>query len=318
MPRVMEALPIDRQADVPPEYTSALPTLEKPKEPQQRALFLIAEQPLEELSERERQRLFPADELGIPLSIDIPQSYRNELGRLDSARYRLDDHHRFAPKKFLIHRYGDLGKILRYCCLQNVPREVHDDFNASFDKPLLPVSQTAKFGAILLSVARYFPAEAINVTDGEPFRRELSPAERQRIWGNNEIRPQQGGKIQREILKYVAKQDLSGVDESVIEEFVTTPYDDARIRTGKKLFRIAAEVAVGPIERRYQEAWDGGLLPRLDVRADRSRRPQDMIQSRAAPKSPGKFITRHIVRNEYVMKSALNMLESNLQVRNAA
>ncbi|HVX58650.1 MAG TPA: hypothetical protein VG964_02845, partial [Candidatus Saccharimonadales bacterium] len=124
------------------------------EEPNMRALFSLADQPLEELTARQKKRLFPADGLGIPLSIYVPNGYRTEDGRLDPSN-GINKHHRFAPKKFLIHKHGELGKILRYSCLQYVPIELHDEFNNHYDSPRLPVTQLTKFGAILLSVARY-------------------------------------------------------------------------------------------------------------------------------------------------------------------
>jgi hypothetical protein len=263
------------------------------------------------------QRIFPADELGIPLSIYIPDEYRNEWNRLDTVKHRMDKHHRFAPKKFLIHRDGDIGKVLRYCCLQYVPIDLHAKFNAYYDKPQLPKTRAGKFGALLLSIARYLPAEAIDVSRGQPVRKELSLEEKQLIWANNELRPEQSPKVQREILEYVAKRDISGVDESLVYEFLTTPDNDIRIGKGKQLFRIAAEVAVEPIARGYVEAWDSGQLPRQDLRPENGK-VYDLFQVRAVPKSPGKFVTRHAVKDNYALERALNMLQNNLTLQYAA
>lgn len=280
----------------------------------QRALLHLADQSLRKMTKRQKQRLFPADELGIPLSIYVPDSYRDDVGRLDQNKHKVNKHHRFAPKKFLIHKHGELGKILRYSCLQFVPVELHDEFNKSYDQPLLPVTQLTKFGAIILSVARYLPAEAIDVSNGSPRKRELSLAERQLIWSNNELRPEQGSKVQDAILRYVVSQDINGVDERLVEEFLTTLDDETRVARGKQLFRIAAEVAVEPIEQRYVEAWEGGLLPRQDL-GQTPARVLDIHQARAVPKDPKKFIARHVGRSQYAMNRTLSRLRDNLEER---
>ncbi|MBX4199523.1 hypothetical protein KW789_01380 [Candidatus Saccharibacteria bacterium] len=262
-------------------------------------------------------RLFPADELGIPLSIYIPAIYRDAEGRLDRSRYGVDRHHRFAPKKLLIHKQGEIGKVLRYSCLQMVPKELHARFNSRYDKPLLPETRAAKFGALLLSIARYLPAEAIDVSGDSAEERELTDIERQLIWANNELRPEQGSKVQREILQYVAKQDINGVDESLVEEFLTTPNNALRIERGKQLFRIAAEVAVEPVEQAYIDAWESKLLPRQDIRTEPVRL-FDLTQARAVPKSPERFIMRHVVKDRYALERTLNLLQDSLSSRLAA
>ncbi|HVX58823.1 MAG TPA: hypothetical protein VG964_03790, partial [Candidatus Saccharimonadales bacterium] len=154
--------------------------------------------------------------------------------------------------------------------------------------------------------------EAIDVSGGTPERRELSLVERQRIWANNELRPEQGGKIQKAILDYVISQNLNGADESLIEEFITTPNDSVKIALGKRIFRIAAEVAVEPIAQKYQEAWESGLLPRQDVRSASSVLV-DIHQARAVPKDPKRFIARHVGRNQHTMRRTLNRLRDNLE-----
>jgi hypothetical protein len=257
---------------------------------------------------------FPADNLGIPLSIWIPPSYRNEEGRLDFINYDLDDHHRFAPKKDLLHREGEIGKVLRYSCKQLVPVVLHRQFNAHYDRPIIPKSQAERFGALLLSLARYLPAEAVDVSDGSPESRELTPEERNHIWINNELRPEQGTKVQREIINYVTKREISGADETLIEEFLTTPHEELRAQRGRELFRVAAEVAVQPIAQEYIDAWDSGLLPRQDVRPEKVR-PYDIVQARAVPKSARMFIVRHVVKDQYALNRAVDQLYDHLAPR---
>lgn len=257
------------------------------------------------------QRIFPYDELGIPLSIYIPRSYRAADGQLDKINHPVDRHHRFAPKKVLLHKQGELGKALRYSCLQVVPKELHVAFNGYYERPQLPDTSEKKFGALLISVARYLPAEAIDVSSGSPERRELSLSERHRIWANNELRPEQAGKIQQEILDYVTRQNIHDIDEELVHEFLSTPYDGARIEAGRQLFRIAAEVAVEPVNQQYLDAWSSALLPRQDVRLQPGN-VGDLIAGRAVPRSPGKFIVRHVAGNKYMMKKTLDKLERNL------
>jgi hypothetical protein len=268
-------------------------------------------------AEKEKARLFPADELGIPLSIYIPASYRAETGQLDRHKYQVNKHHRFAPKKNLIHKEGDIGKILRYSCYQYVPVKLHDAFNAYYDKPLLPETRAAKFGALLLSIARYLPAEAMDVSGDSPVKTEISDEERMLIWSNNELRPEQGAKVQKIVLEYVTKQDINGADQNLIEEFLTTPYDDARIEKGKQLFSIAAEAAVEPVQRAYVEAWEGKLLPRHDIRSAPSKL-FDLSQARAVPRTPRMFIVRHVVKDQYAMRRSVDQLYDNLSAKYAA
>lgn len=268
------------------------------------------------LTHEEMARFFPADELGIPLSIYIPNHFRDENGKLDKSNHRLDRHHRFAPKKYLIHEKGEIGKILRYSCLQIVPQELHANFNRNYKKPRLPESRPGKFGALLLSIARYLPSEAIDVTEGAPERRGITPEERQLIWANNELRPEQGSKIQREIINYVTKQNITEIDESLAKEFIYTTDTDRRITLGRKLFRMAAEVAVQPIEKAYIDAWDSGLLPRQDIRSE-SGRPAGITEARAVPKKPTLFIARHIV-NHFALHRAVDRLYDNVSSQLAA
>jgi hypothetical protein len=263
------------------------------------------------------KRIFPADALGIPLSIHIPAIYRNEDGTLKRSNNTVNKHHRWAPKKFLIHRQGEIGKVLRYSCYQHVPVELHEAFNCYFDKPELPKTRVAKFGALLLSIARYIPAETVDMSGGEVSIREMTDEERQLIWANNELRPEQGSAIQRNVLDYVARQDITGADESVVEEFLTTPSKEIRVVRGKQLLKIAAEVAVEPVEQVYIDAWEGKLLPRHDYRNDEAKL-YDITQVRAVPKSPEKFIVRHVVKDQYAMARTINQLHDNLSFRYAA
>ena len=196
------------------------------------------------------------------------------------------------------------GEVPAHSCIQMVPRDLHLLFNAEFDKPLLPATRAAKFGALLLSVARYLPAEAINVSNCEYSRRELTVSERQLIWTNNELRPEQGPKVQKEILSYVTGRDIKGVNEDLVEEFLTTPYDVCEDRKGRELFRIAAEVAVEPIEQEYVDAWQGGLLPRHDIRPSNGK-VIDIMQARAVPKSPMRFIARHLIKDQHALRRSL-------------
>jgi len=284
------------------------------KEPTIRALFNLAEQPLGSLSEQEKKKIFPADHLGIPLSIYVPDSYRKPNGKIDTSRHTVDAHHRFAPEKLLIHEYGELGKILRYSCLQVVPIELHKDFTRRYNKPLLPVTRIAKFGAILLSIARYLPAEAVAFEDGEVVRRELKLIERQRIWANNELRPERGPRIHKAMLEYVASQNITGEDD-LIDEFITTTDGDIRIKRGQELFHIASEIAVEPIQQQYVDAWESGLLPRQDIRKRPQKSIRDIVLPRAVPKKPDAFIRRHLVKDKYVLASTINVLYDILQER---
>jgi len=262
------------------------------------------------------ERIFPYDELGIPLSIYIPNSYRTDDGQLDKINYPVDRHHRFAPKKDLLHKQGELGKVLRYSSLQIVPKQLHTAFNGYFEKPRIPETVEGKFGALLVSVARYLPAEAIDVSGGAPVRKELDSVERQQIWMNNEVRPEQAGKIQREILGYVARRNIEGVDRDLVNRFLITPSNMERVEIGRQLFRVAAEVAVEPVLSEYKDAWESGLLPRQDIRTDAGK-VYDLVQARAVPRSPGKFIVRHVARNKYVLERTLRALEDNLRAQAA-
>src|SRR5581483_1481411 len=126
------------------------------------------------LEEAIANRVFPADDLGIPLSIYIPSSYRRSDGRLNRVDHGVNNHHRYAPKKDLIHSSKMFEKMLRYCCQQVVPIDLHLGFNAWFDKPILPETQVRKFGALFLSIARYLPAEAVDTSGDVPAVKELA------------------------------------------------------------------------------------------------------------------------------------------------
>jgi hypothetical protein len=254
-------------------------------------------------------RLFPADELGIPLTIYIPAEYRQSNGRLYTSG--VDKHHRFAPKKRLLHKEPDMGKLLRYSCYQYVPVKLHRAFNSYYDEPKLPKDIAARFGAILLSIARYLPEDAVDVSGESPKEEGLSLEERQRIWANNELRPEQGSKLQQELLNHVATRKIEGVDLNLVQEFVTTPSDDIRIKIGKQLLRAAAEVAVEPVEQDYIDAWESKLLPRQDIRPETARL-FDITQARAVPKKPASFVLRHVVKDGYALGRALNQLEDSL------
>jgi hypothetical protein len=273
-------------------------------EPHEQAHFFSDQKIIRELTPQELDnRLFPIDEIGMPLTIFVPDEYWQG--------YQTDDHHHWAPKKKMRRKHGDMGKMLRVSRIQEVPVELHRKFNKHFEKTPLPKTKIGRFGHLLLAAARYLPEEAVDVRPEIPVIRRLSLDERKTIWSEQRIRIADAKKVQDLLLKHVTKQEIHGVEKDEIKEFLKTDSDDRRIQIGRKLFRLAAKAAVEPIGLAYLRAWDSGLLPRMDLRDQGDR--YGIVQPKALPKEPHLFVARHLVPTEQVLHYTINALHTNLQ-----
>jgi hypothetical protein len=83
---------------------------------------------------------------------------------------------------------------------------------------------------------------------------------RHRLQNSGEIQVRGQTNIARFMRDYLIDQDLSVVDDSIIQEFVTTGSIERKKYLGHWLLAIASEIAVEPVKPVYRQALEEGLI----------------------------------------------------------
>lgn len=207
------------------------------------------------------RELAPVDELTqMPLPV-LPQIGMKNLRRMERES-SADWHHQYHPSNSKRLTSTD-GLALRHVRLQLLPAmEHHKVYHRIFEGPeFLPRTNTERFGHIVLACAGYIPPQAIDVYKDNPSEPvTLSKKMRSRLQNSGEIEVRGQANIARFMKDYLVDQDFSTVDESVIEEFLTTHSIDRRKYLGHWLLAIASEIAVEPVKPVYRQALDEGLI----------------------------------------------------------
>lgn len=157
------------------------------------------------------------------------------------------------------------GLAIRHSRLQLLPIPVHNRYHDIFEGPPLPKTNSERFGHLVLVSAGYIPSEAVNVYGDNPAEVvELSDKKRSRLQSSGQIHLRGQSNISNFMRRYLIKQDLSHVDEQLIDEFLHTGSIYRKRFLGHYLLAMASEVAVEPIKPVYQQALEEGLIVEQD------------------------------------------------------
>lgn len=177
------------------------------------------------------------------------------------AASELNWHHHYHPANSNL-LTSPAGLAVRHVRLQHLPiLSHHDVYHSMFDGPVLPRTNAQRFGHIVLASAGYIPGEAIDVHSDDPSSAvRLSKKMRRRLQSSGEIETRGHANISEFIKDYLVRQDLSHVDDSIIDEFINTTSIERKKYLGHWLLAIASEVAVEPVEPIYHQALSEGLI----------------------------------------------------------
>lgn len=196
----------------------------------------------------------PADQLtGIPLPLINPDDM--------TSRFLPDLHHPFHPRKSdTLQDIG--GQALRNCRVQRIHYETHHyDYHGAYYGPQLPTDEDGKFRLVVMAAAGYIPELAISFQNRKPVIGPLTDINRSRLQDSKQMRVQDHKGVQRFLLEYTLAQDLSGVNESTIDEFLNTTNGARKLELGNVLLGEAAYQATEPIRDIYKVARRAELIP---------------------------------------------------------
>lgn len=226
-----------------------------PQEPSPAALFSTQ---LEEVRPSSGKILAPVDPLTqMPLPI-LPTS---SVPRFSDGQFANWHHHYHPSDNRLLTSVS--GIAIRHLRLQLLPvKSRHQAYHDLFIGPEeLPETQEERFGHIVLACAGYIPRSAVDVRKDDPGEPVAIPRKmRNRLQTSGEIEVRGQPNITNFIRNHLVLQDFSHVEDSIVEEFITTPDRDRKKFLGHWLLAIASEIAVEPIEPVYRQALDEGLI----------------------------------------------------------
>ncbi len=199
----------------------------------------------------------PVDEFsGLPW-VMIPPEYSLPAGRAEIA----DDNHAFHPAKSPLLNTA-AGIALRNARVQRVDwYDHHIVYHGHFAGPEIPRDEADVFRRIVFAVARYIPDMAIDCHGYEPLAVRITAAQKERLWRSQELRVARPGLVRGFLGNYVVRQDLSHVNDAMVDEFLHTEDQSRRSFLGQWLLAQATEVATEPIDFSYRIAAKRGRIP---------------------------------------------------------
>ena len=235
----------------------------------------------------------PVDFTGIPLVVAPNSDLATERRQRFMPTLR-DQHHTFYPRRVLM-RLGDDGNqvsgseypidlepdcatapelrtlhddaldelwsSLRGSREQELFRDEHDLYHATFGTPELPQTEFDLIRTLVLCAAGYMPAWGVSLYPGRnPERVPLSPAERAKLAGRHGVHVEHLGRIRRVLIDYVVRH---GIDqgELEVEEFLETEDMERKAQIGRTLIERASMEATVPLQYVYARAHERRRLP---------------------------------------------------------
>jgi len=206
---------------------------------------------------KQAKGLAPVDALtGMPLPV-LPPSAVLSFENTSEANW----HHHYHPSSDDL-LTSDAGLAVRHLRLQLLPIPTHNQYHNLFLRPeKLPRTNTQRFGHIILGCAGYIPPYAIDVRSQDPsLPVTLSKKKRHRLQTSGEIEVRGHCNMSSFMKDHLIRQDLSHVNESIIDEFIDTTNIERKKYLGHWLLAIASEVAVEPVIPVYRQALEEGLI----------------------------------------------------------
>lgn len=201
----------------------------------------------------------PVDELtGVPLLLHPDGSFR------DRGIYSADKHHPWHPRRDPLFMASTLGgEALRGSRIQTTTYDVHHlHYHSKFHGPELPVDDASRFKLIVLTAAGYIPEQALAFSRTQkPYLKTITLEQRLKLWRSGQVRVDKPGIIRDYLKEYSLSQDVSDINERVIDEFLFTRDPIKRWELGNNLLGKIVLRATVPIKDTYKEAYKAELLP---------------------------------------------------------
>jgi len=237
-----------------PESIPAL--MQSEQEEPTRALFLV-ETPERSLDASSKGTV-PVDPL---TRMPLPILPTGSIPRLADGRHANWHHHYHPSDDPLLTSIS--GLAIRHLRLQLLPvKSRHQVYHNLFTGPEeLPETSEQRFGHIVLACAGYVPRYAIDVRKDDPAEPvTMAKKMHERLQTSGEIKVRGQGNIANFIRRHLVLQNFSHVEDSIIEEFLTTSSINRKRYLGHWLLAIASEIATEPIKPIYRQALDEGLV----------------------------------------------------------
>jgi len=213
------------------------------------------------------EAITPVEEYsGLPYPI-APRVEQVPLGRSDIANEHHGWHPRYHPSLQTL-----AGVALRNSWIQYVHKELHNfgslSYHSYYKGPELPTDETDIYGRVILAFAGYIPDGVIDMTSKSlPFVRganeqEIALLHQPRQDSNFCYQYLRYGydPIRDFLLEHTLRQDMSHINESIIDEFIYTPVDQRKNAIGEFLLWSAAEIATDDIRQKYRDLAKKHLL----------------------------------------------------------
>ena len=216
------------------------------------------------------EALTPIDEIGMPLPLAPTDFEPND------ASQPQDWHHHFHPRRSPVLTQDWGGQAIRTVRVQKSDYIVHhNEYHGHYIGPPLPATPAEKFGLTVLATAGYVPGHAIEFRKDEPNIVPLSNEQRKRLWNSGELRNAAPELARKFILEYTMKQDLTEINEKLVDEFLGTSDVERKYKIGGTLLGFAIDAAVEPLAPFYRTAWEKGYIKRTSAY-----RPQKFLKAK--------------------------------------
>lgn len=171
-------------------------------------------------------------------------------------------HHTNHPGSFLRSR-GLSGRAIRSLRLQLTPNEDHnkggDSYHDWINRSKVPRTKSSEARLVVCTLAGAIPSEVL--VPRERTTRPIREEERQRLFRSGEIAPQSTVAASLFLTAFVAEFALDCAKKASIERFLHAKHRDERASVGNDIFDRLLPVAFKPIDDRYREAKEAGIIP---------------------------------------------------------
>jgi hypothetical protein len=238
------------------------------------------------------------DLTGIPWAFapspQLPRDHKR--GELDGVL--IADWHHAAHPRTKLEDGTDAEKAVRHASIQWTLRKEHDAYHLAKLQPLLPKTERESFIYVAARAARYITPRAIEfVEEGGrllPKNRYMNIKERNRIWGENQIKVESHSKVRSFLTSYVLEKSLQ--EPSTETRELRDKYLEKPELLSIVLLRSLVNIALteSGFDKIYTQARKKNLIP-----ADSYVKPENLMISRLLPASFGYNLSR---ANELVLQ----------------
>jgi len=184
------------------------------------------------------------------------------IGKSRNIERIADWHHPFHPRLVLISE-GVGAVAVRNCRIQWTEYDDHHHkYHGAYVGPELPEDADEQFRTVVFAAAGYIPQQTIGFGRfKKPIIRNLNDDQRNLLWQSGQLRIANLSCIRDFLLEYALAGDLSRMNESTIDEFLSTKNTSRKKELGSNLLAIAAYNAAEPVEDSYKESRKLHLIP---------------------------------------------------------